>query len=103
MNIKLSDWHPEDIKAAIRKKGITLADLARDAGMAGNALRLALSLPRAEAERVIAAALDLHPMVIWPSRYHADGRRKQPQPADNYRAARRFGNAESLSHAEAAV
>lgn len=88
----VSDWHPEDIKAAVRKRGCTLADIARGAGMKDKALRLALVLPRAEAERVIARFLDLHPMTIWPSRYQSDGTRKRPQPVDNYRAEARFGN-----------
>ena len=87
-----ADWHPEDIKAEVRKQGVTLADIARGAGIAGNALRLALTLPRAEAERAIADTLNLHPMTIWPSRYHRDGSRLRPQPVDNYRAAARFGN-----------
>lgn len=86
------DWHPEDIKAEIRKRGATLSALARGAGMSPNALGHALSLPRAEAEHVIAAFLDIHPMTIWPSRYHGDGSRKRPQPVDNYRAEPRFGN-----------
>ena len=89
----MPDWHPEDIKAAVRKSGSTLAAIARRAGRTPGALGLALTLPRAEAERVIAAALDVHPMVIWPSRYHADGERRRPQPVDNYRAIPRFGNA----------
>lgn len=88
-----SDWHPEDIKAAIRKRGITLAGIAKAVGMRRNALGLALVLPRERAEAAIAAALDLHPSAIWPSRYHADGTRRRPQPVDNYRAEARFGKA----------
>ena len=84
--------HPEDIKAAVRKKGVTLADVARDAGMKGASLRIALTLPRADAERAIAAVLDVHPKTIWPSRYLSDGTRKRPQPVDNYRHEPRFGN-----------
>lgn len=86
------DWHPEDIKTAVRKRGRTLADVARDAGLAGSALRLALTLPRTEAEAAIAAFLNVHPMVIWPSRYDSAGERLRPQPVDNYRPRRRFGN-----------
>lgn len=88
----MNDWHPEDIKAAVRKKGVTLAGVARAAGLPGSALRLALALPRAEAERAIARCLDVHPMKIWPSRYHSNGDRKRPQPVDNYRTDARFGN-----------
>lgn len=88
----LPDWHPEDIKTAIRKQGVTLADVARGAGLPGNALRLALTLPRAEAEKAIADFLNMHPSVIWPSRYDSAGERLRPQPVDNYRPTRRFGN-----------
>lgn len=87
-----ADWDPEDIKAAVRKRGVTLAGLARAAGLDGAALRLALVLPRKAAERAIADFLGVHPQVIWPSRYNKDGSRKQPQPVDNYRAEARFGN-----------
>ena len=81
----MPDWHPEDIKAQVRKRCGSLAAVARRAGMADAALRVALVLPRAEAERAIATALDVHPMVIWPSRYLPNGERKRPQPVDNYR------------------
>jgi len=90
----VKDWHPEDIKAEIRKRGVTLADIARSAGIGGNALRLALTLPRRDAERAIAGFLGLHPKITWPSRYHANGRRKRPQPAVNYRVSARFGKAD---------
>lgn len=89
----MPDWHPEDIKARVRKRGTTLEAIARRVGMSGSALRHALTLPRAEAEQAIAAALDVHPKEIWPSRYRADGERMRPQPVDNYRHAPRFGNA----------
>lgn len=72
--------------------GFTLSGIATAAGMKGNALRHALDVPRADAERVIAAALDVHPMEIWPSRYDADGARKRPQPRANYLASPRFRN-----------
>jgi Ner family transcriptional regulator len=86
------DWHPEDIKAAVRKRGVTLAQIARSVNIPGNAFRLALTLPRADAERALARVLDVHPKVIWPSRYHPDGSRKRPQPVDNYAVRPRFAN-----------
>ncbi len=82
-----TDWHPEDIKAAVRKSGTSLAALARDAGMSPNAFTHVLRFPRATAERVIAHALGVHPKVIWPSRYLRDGNRKNPQPVVNYQFA----------------
>lgn len=88
----MTDWHPEDIKSAVRKRNITLSDVARGADLHPNALRLALTFPREQAERAIAAALEIDPKVIWPSRYNADGSRKRPQPSENYAAPARFGN-----------
>lgn len=81
---------PEDIKAAVRKRGVTLTELARRNGLQSAALRLALTLPRAQAERVIASFLDVHPMQIWPSRYSRSGQRLRPQPVDNYAPKTRF-------------
>jgi len=87
----MNDWHPEDIKAAVRKRGHTLTDVARRAGLNDAATRLALTLPRAGAEQAIADVLKIHPKIIWPSRYHSDGKRMKPQPIENYRPERRFG------------
>ena len=86
------DWHPEDIKAAVRKRGTTLAAIGRRMGKRRNAVGQALDKPRKAAEIAIAEVLDVHPKVIWPSRYNADGTRKTPQPTTNYRAQARLGN-----------
>lgn len=88
----MNDWHPEDIKAEVRKRGLTLAQLARAKGIPEQQIRHALVIPRAEAEAVIARFLRVSPKVIWPSRYHANGRRKRPQPPENYSRQPRFHN-----------
>lgn len=67
------DWHSEDIKAAVRKRGRTLTDLAREAGFSDGACRKALTVPWPAVERVIADFLGQAPAVIWPSRYDAKG------------------------------
>lgn len=72
----MSDLDPEDIKAAIRKKGVSMARLAEDAALSPQILSLALRAAVSErAEQVIAEFLDMHPMKIWPSRYCRDGAR----------------------------
>lgn len=96
----LQDWHPEDIKAAVRRRGRTLASVARDAGIKEQALARALVVPRRAAEQAIAAAMDEHPKVIWPTRYNEDGTRKRPQPVDNYRTQARFGKSPNASRSE---
>ncbi|HFE8054482.1 TPA: helix-turn-helix domain-containing protein [Escherichia coli] len=37
---KSQDWHPEDIKAAIRKRGMTTSQLSRSNGLRSFALEL---------------------------------------------------------------
>ena len=71
------DWHPSDVIAALNKAGYTLAKLGEEHGLkAGDTLSKALRQSFPLAEKRIADALQLHPGVIWPSRYEADGTRK---------------------------
>ena len=70
------DWHPEDIKAAVRKRGWTLKGLARDHGLPLNACQQACAQPRYHGEQVIAEALGIPAQRIWPSRFDAQGNRK---------------------------
>ena len=69
----MADWHPEDVKAAIRKSGITLSELSERAAYEGSATRQALRRPWPAVEGVIARRLGLQPQDIWPSRYTPDG------------------------------
>lgn len=72
----MSDWHPEDIKAALRKRGMTLAALARTAGFSKQVLSMCLGGRASErGDKIIAKALGLKPHQIWPSRYRANGER----------------------------
>lgn len=70
------DWHSEDVKAAIRKRGSTLTALAKANGISVQALSRAIfERSSARAEIIIAEFLGVHPMKIWPSRYDASGAR----------------------------
>ncbi len=74
------DWAPARIKAAIYEKGVSQAALARRAGLSEGAVRSAMRVPMPAAERAVAALLKVPVQHIWPSRYHADGRRRaQPR------------------------
>lgn len=64
-----TDWHQADIIAALRKRGTTLAAVSRSAGLSSSTLSNALSRSWPKGEKVIAQTLDVHPSVIWPSRY----------------------------------
>ena len=68
--------HPEDIKAAIRKTGITLRGLALRNGLSESAVRQAIIVNSCPAgDRVVIEYLGLHPHAIWPDRYDRDGNR----------------------------
>jgi Ner family transcriptional regulator len=63
-------WHPEDIKAALRKRGWTLQAVAKEAGVSHTAVSTCLrSGASADARSVIAKILGTDPAVIWPDRY----------------------------------
>lgn len=65
------DWHRQDVMAAIRKKGTTLAELGRHHGYdSPAALYNVFKMPYPKVERIIATFLELEPQQIWPSRYH---------------------------------
>lgn len=71
------DWHPEEIKAAVRmsERGMNLVKLALANGLHIRAAGRALRMPHYEGELVIAKQLGLTPFDIWPSRHEADGTR----------------------------
>lgn len=71
-------WHPEDIKAALRKRGLSLSSVSRRLGLDRDSARHALARPWPRVERAIARALGVTPQEIWPDRYDAAGRPKHP-------------------------
>jgi Ner family transcriptional regulator len=71
-----TDWHPEDVKAAIRKQGSTLAELASTAGVSKQSISAAIDRRASERiDQIIADFIGLKPHQIWPSRYNAKGKR----------------------------
>lgn len=69
------DWHPAEVVAALRMKGISLRQLALLNGYGNaNSLTSALRRPYPLAEALIAEAIGCKPCVIWPTRYGADGK-----------------------------
>jgi Ner family transcriptional regulator len=67
------DWHPADILAALKKRGLTLAGLSVANGYHATAAGKALKGSWPALEKLIADALGLEPQAIWPSRYAANG------------------------------
>lgn len=73
------------IKTRLRQRGYPLSAVdyrfKLPTGSAGDALRN----PNQRGEKAIAAALDVHPKSLWPSRYDGTtGQRLTPQPSVNY-------------------
>lgn len=67
--------HPEDIKAEVRKTGLTLAELARRNGMAGGTGGRALYEPCPRMNRAIAGHLGKSVHDLWPEWFDANGER----------------------------
>ena len=63
------DWHPADIQAALKKRGLSLTGLSIANGYHRTAVGKALSHSWPKMEHIIATALDETPQAIWPSRY----------------------------------
>lgn len=83
-----ADWHPADVKAAICKKGLTMAEIAATAepSIAPQVLSMALRMRcSARAEELIASAIGVPARKIWPSRFKSNGERIAP--ARNRKAA----------------
>ncbi|NVK42142.1 MAG: helix-turn-helix domain-containing protein [Oceanospirillaceae bacterium] len=67
---KKEDMHPADVMAALKKRGLTMSAVAKEAGYKyPQSLRSALDRKWPKGERIIAAALGMKPEDIWPSRY----------------------------------
>jgi Ner family transcriptional regulator len=68
------DWHPEDVKAALKKQGITFKGLSLEHGFHESMVRRVIHDGRsATVQAIIANLLRMKPQAIWPSRYNADG------------------------------
>lgn len=72
-------WHPADITAAVRKKGMTLTALALTNGLSESACRKALLTKYAKAEIVISHFINVPLHELWPDRWTADGLRIRRQ------------------------
>ena len=77
-------WHPEDIKSAIRKRGVTLAELCEQMGVDNRAASKALAEPFTKGELAIAQYLDVPVQMLFPTRWTADKKRVRPRYAAKY-------------------
>lgn len=70
-------WDAEAIKAELRRKGYTLAALAREHKVARTYFSQVLVQPLPRGEEIIADILGVPAHQIWPARYQSDGRPKR--------------------------
>lgn len=73
MSVKNQDWHAEQVKAAVRMTGKSLAQLSREAGLKPDTMRNVFRCHIPRYELIIAAHLGVEPAAIWPSRYMHGG------------------------------
>ena len=71
----MQNRNPEDIKADVRKTGISLAELARKHGLDDSTTRAALRRPQPSGNRAIAKHLGKSLHDLWPEWFNADGDR----------------------------
>ena len=77
-------WHPEDIKSAIHKRGVTLAELCEQMDVDSRAASKALSQPFTKGELAIAKYLNVPVQLLFPTRWTVDKKRVRPRYADKY-------------------
>lgn len=74
----------ERVKRLLRLAGLTLLGIDAEYNLAKGTCGNTLQQANLAGERAIAAALRRRPEHLWRTRYHADGRRRTPQPPENY-------------------
>ena len=77
-------WHPEDIKAAIRKRGTSLAELCQAMEVPKHSASRALMTPFTQGEIAIADYLDVPVQLLFPTRWTIDKKRVRPRYAAKY-------------------
>lgn len=75
------DWHPADIVAHLRKRGLSLRSISIKNGYHPGALGQALHRPWPKGEGIIAEAMGLTPWDVWPQRYLHRSRRDAAREA----------------------
>lgn len=71
----MHNQHPENIKAAVRKTGVSLAELARRHGLNESTTRAALRRPQPSGNRAIAKHLKKPLHKLWPEWFDKQGNR----------------------------
>jgi len=73
-----SVWHREEIKAAVRKTGLTLTELSLSKGLPEHACRAALAGRHPAGEAAISEYIKVPLWVLWPGRWRQPRRKGDP-------------------------
>ena len=65
----IKNMHKEDIKAAVRKRGLSLEELSLQSGLSKSAIPVGLTKPVPRANRAVANFLGVELQDLWPSLY----------------------------------
>jgi Ner family transcriptional regulator len=63
------DWHPADVKAALEKRGSSLAEVERKNGYSVGTASHLWTRRYPKLQTAVARELNLDPWDIWPTRY----------------------------------
>ncbi|WP_413190153.1 helix-turn-helix domain-containing protein [Psychrobacter sp. AT9] len=77
-------WHPEDIKTAIRKTGVSLSELCEQMGVDHRSASKALVEPFTKGELAIAEYFNVPVQLLFPTRWTVDKKRVRPRYAAKY-------------------
>jgi len=77
--------HPEDIKAAVRKKAGTMIELANRHGVSHSLIHAAIIRPQPSGNRIIADFLGKSVHELWPEWFDEDGNRRLSTPKPSRR------------------
>lgn len=69
------EWHPEDIKAELRKRRWTMTGVARSYGLAEATVRCSFRRPIPAANRAVARVIGVPLHELWPYWFDAEGNR----------------------------
>lgn len=76
MHIEDQKLDKSNVKAALERLEISMADLARAHNIAPSTLRNVWRIPYLKGEEIIANAIGVRPEAIWPERYQKRSRKK---------------------------
>lgn len=76
----MTNWHPADIGAALKKRGWSLRRLSAHHGYSPTVLETSLRRGWPKGERLIAEAIGVPPEEIWPERFAERAARQRRAP-----------------------